>query len=337
MNVRPVTRTLDDRAPACPRCAYDLSVATQTWPEGACETHGRCTECGLRFEWGEVLNPQRQMPWWFFETKRSPLGTVRAGLVTALASLTPWYALRRTPMSLEPRVGRALALPVALFVLWYALGIFAAHLAVFLPASQVPSQPSWGRWSPPPPTSPELTTSLLWPFFESSQMASAHTQWWSRPIATFLPVVIFVHMLTSIASFLAMPATLRKFKVRKVHFVRLFSLCASGVTAVAIAVLFARIVLDALEYTGVATGYWNTIEDLLWWEVFGMAGTAFLLYLAWSLAFWWSACRWYLRLPSPFFHALTLWTLGTMLSSAILWVTWDRPADAIVEIFMWLI
>ena len=46
---------------ACPRCGYDLRGALETWKR-KCPINGVCTECGLKFEWGELLCERRNVP-----------------------------------------------------------------------------------------------------------------------------------------------------------------------------------------------------------------------------------------------------------------------------------
>ncbi len=42
----------------CPRCHYDQRGTIETWND-SCPLRGRCCECGLEYEWGDVLNPFR--------------------------------------------------------------------------------------------------------------------------------------------------------------------------------------------------------------------------------------------------------------------------------------
>ena len=55
------------RAPACPRCGYDLSGETEGWTE-RCPTAGTCPECGLGLSWREVFAIRGQwgseVPWY---------------------------------------------------------------------------------------------------------------------------------------------------------------------------------------------------------------------------------------------------------------------------------
>ena len=56
-------------APRCPRCGYDLRGAIETWKH-ECPINGVCTECGLEFEWAELLSSKIRKPQWCVEYGR---------------------------------------------------------------------------------------------------------------------------------------------------------------------------------------------------------------------------------------------------------------------------
>jgi hypothetical protein len=101
--------------------------------------------------------------------------------------------------------------------------------------------------------------------------------------------------------------------------------------------LFLRATIDALEYLNTFTVSARWLESLLEWRADGWAGASFLIYLAWSAAFWWSACRCYLRLPSPFMHAMVLFAMGTMLTAAVMYWTWAPGRAVAVDTIMHLL
>ena len=144
-----------------------------------------------------------------------------------------------------------------------------------------------------------------------------------RPITSLYPVVIATHLIAMPLCFFVLSTTLKKYKVRRVHFVRLCSIGAACTLGLSIPLLFVRATIDALEYSNMFTVSARWLKALLEWEPFGWAGACFVIYLAWSAAFWWSACRWYLRLPSLFFHACVLWAMSVMVTVALLFWTWQ--------------
>lgn len=58
----------DGHTPTCPNCGYDLSGPIPTWRK-SCPMEGVCTECGLEFAWGDVLDTSRRAPRWHIEAR----------------------------------------------------------------------------------------------------------------------------------------------------------------------------------------------------------------------------------------------------------------------------
>lgn len=58
--------------PCCPRCGYDLAGLPASWTN-SCPLSGSCSECGLSFQWADVLSTRRTPPAWSFEHTRSRL------------------------------------------------------------------------------------------------------------------------------------------------------------------------------------------------------------------------------------------------------------------------
>lgn len=78
----------------CPRCGYDVTGDIPNWTH-ACPLHGRCSECGLEFEWGVLFSPAHHTPRWSFEHVRE--GVALALLKTGARTLWPgalWRTLR---------------------------------------------------------------------------------------------------------------------------------------------------------------------------------------------------------------------------------------------------
>lgn len=55
-----------EHIPICPKCGYDQSGIISTW-EDQCPMQGRCSECGLEFEWADVFDPGRVLLPWYIE------------------------------------------------------------------------------------------------------------------------------------------------------------------------------------------------------------------------------------------------------------------------------
>ena len=103
----------------CPRCGYDLRTSVAEWTE-SCPLHGRCVECGLEFEWGELLNPRARPPKWnveFCPLRRWPVAVV----CTLAALLAAWPLWRRLHMSMAWRPRRLAAFIASLLLLLVAI------------------------------------------------------------------------------------------------------------------------------------------------------------------------------------------------------------------------
>ncbi len=80
------------RSPSCPRCGYDLTGVVESWSE-QCPVEGVCSECGLGFDWADILDPKRQSLYWLYEHRRGI--ALVAFLKTTLIVFIPWVFWRR--------------------------------------------------------------------------------------------------------------------------------------------------------------------------------------------------------------------------------------------------
>ncbi len=130
---------LPESAPQCPRCGYDLRGAVAAWRH-ACPMTGTCTECGLSFDWAEVLVPQKFEPRWCVEFTRPPQRFAWACLGTILRSALPWRFWSALNMSMPVRPVR-LAAYLAVLVLPVLLsGIVVQTAAAIRVRQQVQRQ-----------------------------------------------------------------------------------------------------------------------------------------------------------------------------------------------------
>ncbi|MHC4613719.1 MAG: hypothetical protein ACYTAU_09105, partial [Planctomycetota bacterium] len=113
----PTPPNLDDAR--CPRCGYDLRGAVATW-DATCPMTGTCTECGLSFEWAELLSAAFAMPRWCVEAPQRLRGLPAQAVATFARSWLPWRFWAELRMSHPSRWGRLVAY----------LGLFAAVLYV---------------------------------------------------------------------------------------------------------------------------------------------------------------------------------------------------------------
>ncbi len=99
----------------CPRCGYDLRGTIASWLD-SCPLTGTCTECGLQFNWPEVLRPEKFEPQWCVEFVLQWRRIAHASLSTFIRSIWPpgfWSALK---MSMTIRWRRLLVYMALLLV-----------------------------------------------------------------------------------------------------------------------------------------------------------------------------------------------------------------------------
>ncbi|MCH7573256.1 MAG: hypothetical protein IH891_10110, partial [Planctomycetes bacterium] len=90
------------------------------WRE-SCPFAGCCSECGLAFHWGDLLNMKLNFPPWCIESRshRGLKHGVLAAIKTLLMSLRPWRFWRELKMTHQPRWGRLIAYPLITILLLY--------------------------------------------------------------------------------------------------------------------------------------------------------------------------------------------------------------------------
>ena len=118
--------TTPTHSTSCPRCGYDQSGTVATWSH-SCPTRGTCSECGLEFEWANILNPFRGRLPGLLEHARGMRQTFRWTFTTFGWMLLPHRFWKRVEMHHTIRLW-----PIALAALLFAL---LAHTiaGLFLP------------------------------------------------------------------------------------------------------------------------------------------------------------------------------------------------------------
>ncbi|MBC7772848.1 MAG: hypothetical protein H7210_10165 [Pyrinomonadaceae bacterium] len=107
----------------CPRCGYDQSGIIAAW-QTSCPLSGTCSECGLEFEWADLLHAHTKLNLKFVE--HSPSGTLGVRLFvsawrTLLWTLLPEIFWRRVKLHHPIRPLR--------WVVWLLLTLVFSHLA----------------------------------------------------------------------------------------------------------------------------------------------------------------------------------------------------------------
>lgn len=271
----------------CPRCGYDQRGAVESWAD-ACPMNGVCTECGLEFEWRELLNPAYGQPRWCVEYVerwyRVPLGI--AG--TMLLTLRPWRFWSDLRMTHHPRwrpfVWMHIGLLIGVYFVFIAtLGFTAATDGVW--TSGFPT--SVTRWE-------AVSRTMLFPLSTASpgvwsgtgrsasvNMPLLSPREYSRSLFSFLKYALMnampaylAYLLLCALGFLVLPQSRRIAKVRWIHVYRICAystfqiwllvytlILASGIMLAQIEYAYAVLVLFVSFFIGLF------IFQIFWWSL----------------------------------------------------------------------
>lgn len=288
--------------PFCPRCGYDLSGAVAAWKD-SCELVGTCPECGLGYDWADVLRPERMLLPGFVE-HALPRGAegrrwyLRRAVRTWLWTIWPMAFHRRVQLHHRINLARMFAWLPVMCVLMVLLGAAAEAMNVavyyWLPGR------SW-----------KVFMEGLGTFVNSASLGMAvyRPGYWYwvgfRGMGFGLPVyfwavVAFCALVPLLL--LAMPETRLRAQVRTVHVLRASIFGMSWLVAglairvcTRIAVLLVSLV-ERLATGGVTGGGpGRAAIGLPWWFGWAFGGAVAI----WLTAWWWLVISRGLKLEQP--------------------------------------
>lgn len=309
-------------APICPRCGYDQSGTVASWDRAdplACPLRGVCTECGLEFRWGDLLSLKLGRTSRFYEVAEWRLR--RSFLITAWRALTPWsfwrwalmeYAVNWVRMALV--VGCATFFAHACASAFRALAIYALDenpiIWTFYSRWRGGGGSLWSGWDGWDRRVYWALT-MLWPLGDGIGFPG----WTAFTPLSLLAVLAAMFMPLT---FLLLPDSLPKARVRRSHLVRIW---AYGLIALPVVVSLTDVVVwagdrawglivesDSMEYS---LGIY-TFAEIRWWILLGLV-------CLWLLAWWGVACRRYLRLPHSRAVAPVMLFVSLLLSLVAIW------------------
>lgn len=307
---------------ACPRCGYDLQGQVATWHpgfreeepcaggEGAkCPLTGTCSECGLTMEWADVLGRVRQVTR-LLEVDNKQL--IRAFGWTWLWSLLCWPLWKLLELHYPIRAGRLAAFACISTVGWYlaiATPWFVMDNSSMLEALVVHGRISGPLWQRP--------GAFVWTFEPLVPLGLLVLADWNDPLVKpewIVPVLL--HWLMMPLTFLLLPQSLRRAKVRKAHLVR------AGVYA--ISWMWLALHLPFL-YMLVGEAVWGWMWQYPGQEVVESQGQVWVLAMVFALVWWSVVTGRYLRLPRPWLVGLVLSVLSVLLTCLIIFVCGGGP------------
>lgn len=218
------------RPAACPRCGYDLRGVIATW-EDACDMGGTCAECGLLFEWADLLSPKRQYPIWCIEFARTPIQMIRRSYTTLTRTFRPWSFWRELQMWQDIRWGNlaryfiVLALTMYVFlVISNGLAFLMNYFSAITPTGMLPSF-SWVDFlheTMYPFVGYFGSFDSFYPFIQTPWVyyrSSALNFFWSDLSHWMMSIALFT--LLCPLGFICLPVSRRIAKVRWAHIIRI--------------------------------------------------------------------------------------------------------------------
>ncbi len=260
--------------PRCPRCDYDLSGQMAAWPPDRCLTEVRCSECGLKVGWRDLLNPRYFILQGHFE--HAAQRRVRALMRTLAAVPRPWRLWSWLRMSHDIVWRRAFVVVAAASALLY-LTFAIVNGAVVLATGRVAVGYISLR---------EAFLTLVWPYW-------GYWSWAGFPIER-PPTVVLTCLLTMLltpAAFLLLPETLKRARVRRAHLIRIgLYLMPSFVVS---------LMLPAIVYNARGAISRATASAVPFRAPLTDAAIVLSITTLWCIVWWWFAADRYLRLPRP--------------------------------------
>lgn len=293
----------------CPKCGYDQSGLVDTWTD-RCPLQGMCTECGLEFDWADVMDPKRVRLHWYSEHASGFKQMLARTPSTILRLLYPPVFWSRVTVMMEVRLRWLLlwALTVALAAHLFAsvyvgLGFWAEH-----------GQWQYGSFSTYLGNYGSLGIVRLIFNAVFAQIAYMEFDPAGEPVFGF--GVTFYSQLTGswfvilpyagltglwLIVLLVIPTTRRLAKLRGVHIAR-----ATIISGLLIWVIFEW--FRALCGLDMWTGTWKWLDKSLGWFFIALA--------VWFLVFWASAVRtgWKIR---PSWLLILLGTIASILGGIV--------------------
>lgn len=280
--------------PVCPRCGYEQSGAIAAWDRldpPHCPIAGLCTECGLEFEWRDVLNPRFSQELRFFEhaQRRKTASFVRTWW-TAARPRRFWTWVK---MEHWANLSSMAVLAVGGFLLTHLAMVITLSLVGALGdvASLFRTKPWYGS----PMSVGNAFAAAAFPFGTYLEERSLTLSGFILDIAPLQMIAVTLCVLVPLA-FVLLPTTLRRAKVQPNHIVRIwaYSLVWAPLFlgATAVVVVIDRTLCTLLADLGLRQSWHYRMLP------YGFdRWSALVATVSWLLLWWSIATKRYLRIP----------------------------------------
>lgn len=266
-------------SPKCPRCDYDLRATVAQWSD-ACPLNGRCSECGLVFEWADLLSTRLRLPEWCVESAERAWQFPAKAIGTWGRSLWPWGFWQALRMVHPPRPRRLVVFLFLMLLVMY-VGLAVSHGLASMHEVAMRRVLFMGQ-SGSPQIADGVYAALL-PFAPMSFGGTAagvpisplevFIEYWLGPAAIL--GYMFVALSLCAGTFVVLPASRKKAKVRWAHIFRVlfysFGLLIvpwmCGTLGYGLMQLGASLLADALIAVGIVTGVALPLMAFIWWSL----------------------------------------------------------------------
>ena len=313
----------------CPRCGYDQRGVVAAW-EDSCPLSGICAECGLGFEWSEILNDDLRLPRWCIEYPVSVVDTSRRMLATLLMTLRPWRFWNELKMSHAARRRGLWGYFIFILILCYAFfaiaqGVIAFQWCIDKSVLQPPSESPLHAMmhaiaNPFHNNLPLVYRGRVFPWSRNLTPFDALRSW--RAVAETAWLIGLI-MIASPLAFAALPISRRRAKVRAMHLVR----AGTYAFALVLPFIFGGSIIVVLMNTMKYTGRQKELDRMF----FGGGAGALLILIPFLYLWWWMVAKRYLRMEHSALVAAAVVMIGVI---AGLTVTWLCSSDCVVKILM---
>ncbi len=303
------------KAPGCPRCGYDQAGAMAAWERAQpaqCPLEGTCTECGLRFLWRDLLAPEYARRTSFFEHATQKL--VRAFLRTWWWSVRPWVLWRVVRMEYRISWRRILVFVPLAWAMGYLLTVLCSmcmatastRLSLARGGYRIGVLGSF-QWM-----ERDGLLRVLWP------VPRPYTYVNGEVTAPGISVALLAAAVVP-ATFVLLPVTLRRAKVRRAHLVRVWLYWWAGLPLLFGAPLLAEGIVELTEQA------WRVImRSRFWppWSSWDMdqyrPAVVIGVIVAWVLVWWTFAAGRYLRLRTALAIGLAMTVLSVLVAAGLI-------------------
>jgi hypothetical protein len=329
----------------CPRCGYDQRGVLATWIE-QCPMEATCAECGLKFAWCELLNPDLFPPKWCVEAKRSWWGFPWQTVRTTMRLFWPALVWRRVQMFHETRWRRLCAFLCLWMLVLAVLLMFSTGLAAWAhgramiagTGTTAPSRSAWGTfwhaasqplstsattfvWSAPTGPGANLTSSGISPVRTVTMRGNSPREWLLNQIERVGPPLALLLAIPACAAlaFAALPISRRRAKVRWSHIARVTLYLYGMALPLTILILLSHAIARVDAFT----------DLFIMPAIEALTLAAVVLFWPWMTLFWASAAGSYLRMEHRWPVALSVVVIGSLLPVAVCGAIWMQIAHEV--------